>query len=109
MTAEGTSSFLILTSSFERAGLPLTSAASRPATETQGPTAQLQKLVAGRESTPAGKLCKRGFALVIPLVVIEPRDRVRFITNARREFFRREDARVFPPAQDPALDLFQAA
>jgi hypothetical protein len=30
------------------AGLPLTSAASRPATETQGPTAQLQKLVAGR-------------------------------------------------------------
>src|SRR6266446_9828187 len=38
-------SSLILSSS---AGLPLTSAASRPATETQGPTAQLQKLVAGR-------------------------------------------------------------
>ena len=31
------------------AGLPLTSAASRLATETQGPTAQLQKLAAGRE------------------------------------------------------------
>ena len=30
------------------AGLPLTSAASHQATETQGPTAQLQKLVAGR-------------------------------------------------------------
>src|SRR5436190_18596585 len=30
------------------AGLPLTSAASRPATETQGPTTQLQKLAAGR-------------------------------------------------------------
>jgi hypothetical protein len=31
------------------AGFPLASAASRPATETQGPTAQLQKLAAGRE------------------------------------------------------------
>src|SRR4249919_3520528 len=45
---DGTSSFLTLPSSFLNAGLPLTSAASRPATETQGPTAQLQKLVAGR-------------------------------------------------------------
>jgi len=44
----GTSSFLTLPSSFLSTGLPLTSAASRPATETQGPTAQLQKLVAGR-------------------------------------------------------------
>jgi hypothetical protein len=31
------------------AGFPLASAASRPATETQGPTAQLQKLAAGQE------------------------------------------------------------
>jgi hypothetical protein len=38
----------LLHCSILNAGLPLTSAASRPATETQGPTAQLQKLVAGR-------------------------------------------------------------
>ncbi len=31
------------------AGFPLASAASRPATETQGPTAQLKKLAAGQE------------------------------------------------------------
>src|SRR5207247_4342223 len=43
------------------AGLPLTSAASRPATDTQGPTAQLQKLVADVESTPRSGLCKWGF------------------------------------------------
>src|SRR3954463_3823029 len=47
--------------SFLNAGLPLTSAVSRPATETQGPTAQLQKLVAERESTPERALCKQWF------------------------------------------------
>jgi hypothetical protein len=31
------------------AGFPLASTASRPATETQGPTAQLKKLAAGQE------------------------------------------------------------
>ena len=37
--AVGLSYFLLQTSSFRITGFPLTSAVSRPATETQGPTA----------------------------------------------------------------------
>src|SRR5688572_6510314 len=36
------------------------------------------------------------------------RDRDGFLADARRKFLRRQDARVFAPAQDPALDFLQA-
>ena len=44
----GSASFLLHPSFFRRAGFPLASMASHPATETQGPTAQCKKLAAGR-------------------------------------------------------------
>src|SRR4051812_34036063 len=49
------------------------------------------------------------FSRPYPLGHVEFYDRVRFLANARGQFLRREDPRMFSPTEDPALDLFQAA
>jgi hypothetical protein len=46
------------------AGFPLASAASRPATETQGPTAQLKKLAAGRQMNTRARIMQ---APILPI------------------------------------------
>jgi len=45
----------------------------------------------------------------VELAPVKSRDRIRFLADPRRKPLRRQDARVFAPAQNPALDLFQAA